>query len=60
MATDFRISGTSTNIRSECDIRVDPKDVLKKLTSLSLTAFCDQCDQPRQGMVIVDNVVFEK
>ena len=42
------------------DIRVDPKDVLKKLTSLSLTAFCDQCDQPRQGMVIVDNVVFEK
>ena len=26
MATDFRISGTSINIRSECDIRVDPND----------------------------------
>ena len=42
------------------DIRVDPKDVFKKLTSISLTAFCDQCDQNRQGMVIVDNIVFEK
>ncbi|MDX6401758.1 MAG: hypothetical protein QOF27_2364, partial [Gaiellaceae bacterium] len=26
MATDFRISGTSANVRSECDIRVDPND----------------------------------
>src|SRR5215831_18176513 len=24
MANDFRISGSSTNIRSECDIRVNP------------------------------------
>ena len=42
------------------DIRVDPKDVFKKLTSIALIAFCDQCDQSKQGMVIVDNVVFEK
>jgi hypothetical protein len=42
------------------DIRVDPKDVLKKLTSIALSAFCDQCEQNMQGMVIVDNVVFEK
>jgi hypothetical protein len=42
------------------DIRVDPKDVFKKLTSITLTAFCDQCDQSKQGMIIVDNVVFEK
>jgi len=42
------------------DIRVDPKDVFRKLTSLSLTAFCDQCEQSKQGMIIVDNVVFEK
>jgi hypothetical protein len=40
--------------------RVDPKDILKKLTSINITAFCDQCEQNRQGMVIVDNVVFEK
>lgn len=42
------------------DVRVDPKDVFKKLTSISLTAFCDQCDQGKQGMIIVDNVAFEK
>jgi hypothetical protein len=34
--------------------------VFRKLTSISLTAFCDQCEQTRQGMIIVDNVVFEK
>lgn len=27
MASDFRISGSSTNARSECDIRVNPGDV---------------------------------
>ena len=42
------------------DRRVDPKDILKRLTSINLTAFCDQCDAPKQGMVIVDNMVFEK
>ena len=39
---------------------MDPKDVLKKLTSIALIAFCDQCDANKQGMVIVDNVEFEK
>ena len=42
------------------DIRVDPKDVLKRLTSVAISAFCDQCQQTQQGMVIVDNVTFEK
>ena len=42
------------------DRRVDPKDIFRKLTSINLTAFCDQCELNRQGMVIVDNVVFEK
>ena len=42
------------------DIRVDPKDVLRKLTSIAISAFCDQCEQTMQGMVIVDNVTFEK
>lgn len=42
------------------DRRVDPKDIFKKLTSINLTAFCEQCDVNRQGMVIVDNVIFEK
>lgn len=42
------------------DRRMDPKDVFKRLTSVNLTAFCDQCEMNKQGMVIVDNVVFEK
>jgi hypothetical protein len=42
------------------DRRVDPKDIFRKLTSINLTAFCDQCTINQQGMVIVDNVVFEK
>jgi hypothetical protein len=29
------------------------------LTAINLTTFCDQCT-PMQGMVIADNIVFEK
>jgi hypothetical protein len=42
------------------NVRVDPKDVFKALTSINLTAFCDKCELNKQGMVIVDNIVFEK
>jgi hypothetical protein len=42
------------------NVRVDPKDVFRMLTSINLTAFCDQCEANKQGMVIVDNIVFEK
>jgi hypothetical protein len=42
------------------DRRVDAKDILRKLTSINLTAFCDQCELNKQGMVVVDNIVFEK
>jgi len=39
--------------------RVGTKDVLKKLTSISLTAYCEQCT-PVHGTIVVDNVVFQK
>ena len=42
------------------DTRVDAKDIFRKLTSINLTAFCDQCEMKKQGMVIVDNMVFER
>jgi hypothetical protein len=42
------------------EVRVDPKDIFRNLTSINLTAFCDQCQQNKQGMIIVDNMVFEK
>jgi hypothetical protein len=41
------------------DTRVDPKDIFRKLTAINITTFCEQCT-PMQGMVIVDNIVFEK
>ena len=39
--------------------RVDTKDVLRKLTAISVSAYCEQCT-PRNGMVLVDNLVFQK
>ena len=39
--------------------RVDSKEVLRKLTAISVSAYCNQCT-PQQGMVLVDNLVFEK
>ena len=37
--------------------RVDTKEVLKNLTSVNISVFCDQCS-PTNGSVIIDNVVF--
>jgi hypothetical protein len=39
--------------------RVDSKEVLKKLTAVSISAYCEQCT-PKNGMVLVDNIVFQK
>lgn len=39
--------------------KVDTKEVLRKLTAISISAYCNQCT-PQQGMVLVDNVVFQK
>ena len=38
---------------------VDTKDVMKKLTAVSVSAFCSEC-VPQHGMVLVDNLVFQK
>ena len=37
--------------------RVDTKEVLRKLTSVQISVYCDQCS-PTNGMLIVDNVIF--
>jgi hypothetical protein len=39
--------------------RVSTKDVLKGLTAISISAYCDQCT-PQNGTVVVDNLVFQK
>jgi len=39
--------------------RVDTKDVLRKLTAVSISAYCNECT-PQHGTVAVDNLVFQK
>jgi len=39
--------------------KVDTKEVLRKLTALSISVYCNSC-LLQHGMVVVDNVVFEK
>ena len=39
--------------------KVDTKEVLRKLTAISISAYCNQCT-PQQGMILVDNLVFQK
>jgi hypothetical protein len=38
--------------------RVSPKDVLKKLTSVNISATCGPCT-PVSGTVVIDNVIFQ-
>jgi hypothetical protein len=41
------------------ETKVGVKDVLKKLTAVNLTAFCERCT-PMHGTIVVDNITFEK
>jgi hypothetical protein len=49
----------STSQPSWASDHIDTKEVLKRLTSVSISAFCDQC-LPQHGMVLIDNLVFQK
>jgi hypothetical protein len=39
--------------------KVDTKEVLRRLTAISISAYCNQC-VPQHGTVVVDNLVFQK
>ena len=39
--------------------RVDTKELLKKLTAVSISAYCNQCAL-QHGTILVDNLVFQK
>ena len=39
---------------------MDPKKILQKLTALNITAYCERQCRPTEGMLIVDNIAFEK
>jgi hypothetical protein len=55
----YRLALGSMSQPQWAQVKVSTKDVLKKLTSVSLTAYCEQCT-PVHGTVVVDNVVFQK
>jgi hypothetical protein len=55
----YKIPLSSLSQPSWVQTRVNTKDVLKKLTAVSLTAYCEQC-APVNGTVVVDNLVFQK
>lgn len=55
----YKIPLSSLQQPSWVQTKVGAKDVLKKLTAISLTAFCEQCT-PLHGTVVVDNIAFEK
>lgn len=56
----YRVPLTGFTQPAWANVRVDPKDIFKALTSINLTAFCDQCERNKEGMVIVDNMIFER
>jgi hypothetical protein len=39
--------------------KIDPKEVLRKLTAVSISVYCNRC-MPQHGTVAVDNLVFQK
>jgi len=49
----------STSQPSWVQDHVDTKEVLKRLTAVSISAYCNQC-LPQHGTVLVDNLVFQK
>ena len=55
----YRFPLGSLSQPSWVETKVGTKDVLKKLTAVALTAYCEQCT-PVHGTVVVDNIVFQK
>ncbi len=54
----YKIALSSIAQPTWTDQRINPKEVLKKLTSLNLVAFCSKCALTK-GTVVVDNIIFQ-
>lgn len=54
----YQIPLKSLSQPSWANVKVLPKDVLKKLTSINVVAFCVACT-PITGTVVLDNLVFQ-
>jgi hypothetical protein len=54
----YKVQFKSLNQPQWAEPKVATKDVLKKLTAISVTAYCGPCT-PISGTVVIDNLVFE-
>jgi hypothetical protein len=54
----YRVPLNSLTQPSWAEVKVNPKDVLKKLTAIDIVAFCNKCT-PTRGAVVVDNLIFQ-
>ena len=55
----YRVQLSNVKQPPWAETKANTKDVLKKLTSINVTASCNQCALTK-GTVVVDNVVFQK
>ena len=55
----YKVPLNSLNQPSYVEVRINPKDLLKKLTAVNVAVSCGPC-QPTKGTVIIANLVFEK
>lgn len=54
----YRVPLNSIKQPAWVESKVNPKEVLKKLTSINLVASCNQCT-PVKGTVVIDNLIFQ-
>jgi hypothetical protein len=54
----YRVQLNSIKQPSWADPKIDPKNALKKLTSINIVATCDQC-VPARGTIVIDNLIFQ-
>src|SRR5262249_41852509 len=54
----YQIRLNSINQPSWAEHKVNPQDVLKKLTAINIVASCNQCVQTK-GTVVIDNLIFQ-
>jgi hypothetical protein len=54
----YRVPLNSIKQQSWAEPKVNPKDALRKLTSINIVATCNEC-VPTKGTIVIDNLVFQ-
>lgn len=54
----YKVTLDSLSQPSYVETRVKPKDLLKKLTQVTISVACNQC-VPTSGTVVIDNLIFQ-